>query len=282
MKTVVFIPEHRFTKQELKLIGNADFYGEKVKDEADLIRKCHDADCVLAAMSRTRNLTRKFFESLPKLKFVSLFATGYEWVDVNAAKEHGVVVSNAPGYSTEAVAEYTITMMLRIARDNRKEVLGKTLGVIGYGAIGKRVAQMAKGLGMNVLIWNRTKKTKITPLNTLLKKSDFISINLAHTEETANFLGKKELGLMKPGAVLINSAREELVDNKELGKLLKTGKIAGAAIELNHHSKTKMPGAILTPHIAWHTDEALEKGQNVFFENLIRFKKGKPQNVITQ
>ncbi len=281
MKTVVFVPKQRFTKEELKLIGNADFHGEKVRDEADLITKCRDADYVLASVLRTRNLTKKFFDSLPKLKFVSLFATGYEWVDIDAAKKHGVVVSNAPNYSTEAVAEYSITMILRLARENKKEVLGKTLGVIGYGAIGKRVTEMAKGLGMNVLVWNRTKKTEITPLEILLKESDFVSIHLAHTKETEKFLGKKELGLMKPSAILINSAREELVDNEELARLLKDEKLAGAAIELNHHSKTKMPGAILTPHIAWDTTESLKKGQKIFFENLIKFKEGKQQNVIT-
>ena len=281
MKTVVFIPKDRFTEDELKLIGDAEFFGEKVKDEDDLINKCKDADYVLAAISRTGDLTRKFFESLPNLKFVSIFATGYEWVDVEAAKENNVVISNAPDYCTEAVAEYTITMLLRLARDKKKEVLGKTLGVIGYGAIGKRVTEMAKGIGMKVLVWNRTEKITITPLEILLKESDFVSIHLALTKDTKNFLNKERLNLMKDGAFLINPSREGLVDNMELTRLLETGKIAGAAVELDHHSKTEMPGAILTPHIAWNTEEGLKKGQKIFLENLIKYKEGKPQNVIT-
>ena len=108
MKTIVFLPKDVFTGEELKQIGPAEFHGEKVRGEDDLIEKCRGAEAVLAAMSRTGDLTASFFDALPDLKFVSIYATGYDWVDIEAAKRKGVVVSSCPGYSTPAVADWTM------------------------------------------------------------------------------------------------------------------------------------------------------------------------------
>ena len=277
MKTVVFLPKRLFTKEELALIGPAEFYGEKVESESDLIGKCRGAEAVLAAMSRTGKLTERFFESLPELKFVSVYATGYDWVDVDAARKNGVVVSNCPGYSTPAVADWTISMIQRLG-----VARGKALGVIGLGRIGQEVAKRAKRLGMEVIAWDRKPKAEFqVPLEELLKKSDFVTLHLALNEETRHFIGKKEIALMKRGAFLINSAREGLVDINALREALESGKLGGAAIDLDIHSKMDVPGAIATPHRAWKSEESARLGNKMFVGNLVAWRRRKPQNVIS-
>ena len=277
MKTVVFLPKDVFTEEELKAIGSAEFYGEKVRNEDDLIEKCKGAEAVLAAMSRTGDLTDKFFNSLPNLKFVSIYATGYDWVDTKAAKANGVVVSYCPGYSTPAVAGWTMRML-----EELDEINGKTLGIIGLGRIGQEVAKRAKARGMRVIAWDRKQKVDFqVPLEKLLRESDFVTIHLALSDETRQFVGEKEIGMMEDGAYLINSAREGLVDNEALAVNLDIGKLCGAAVDLDWHSKTKIPNAITTPHTAWKSKESARLGNEMFVGNLVAWKKGKPQNVIT-
>ena len=161
------------------------------------------------------------------LKFVSVYATGYDWVDVEAAKANGVIVSNCPGFSTPAVSDWTIKMIGRLC-----EPKGKTLGVIGLGSIGQAVAEKAAANGMRVIAWGRTNKKKFqVPLDKLLKESDVVSVHLALNGETKGFLGEKEIVLMKPGAFLVNSAREGLMDINAVKTALERGKLAGAAID---------------------------------------------------
>ncbi|MCK4327311.1 MAG: hypothetical protein KAW41_02425 [Candidatus Diapherotrites archaeon] len=280
MKTVVFLPKKVFSEEQMGLIGPAEFCGEKVKDERDLIAKCRGAEAVLAVWSRTGPLTKRFFESLPELRFVSVYVTGYEWVDIGAAKEAGVKVSNCPDYCTKEVVDWTVTMMQRLA--GKEGLEGKTLGVIGLGAIGKGVVSRGEGLGMRAIAWDRKeKKPYQVALEKLLGESDFVSIHLALNSETRGFIGEKEIALMKKGAFLINSAREAVVDNNALAEALKTKKLGGAAVDLDYHSRTELPNAITTPHTAWRSEESREKGMEIFVGNLVAWRNGRPRNLIS-
>ncbi len=277
MNVVVFLPKVDFTERQLELIGPATFYGEKVTSEKDLIRKCLKADAVLATQKRTGNLTPNFFNSLPNLKFVSIYSTGYDFVDLKAAKAQGVTVSYCPGYCTSAVAEWTISMIQKLCKPHA----GKTLGIIGLGRIGQAVAATALQIGMKVVAWDRIKKTTFqVSLEKLLRESDVVSIHLALNDQTQGFIGEKEIAMMKTGAALINSAREGLVDNKALVKSLKTNKLRGAAIDLDHQSKTNIPKAITTQHIAWNNTESFKVGDEMFVQNLVKWRNGEPQNVL--
>ncbi len=276
MNVVVFLPKTDFTTRQLELIGPATFYGKSVTSEKDLIQKCLEADAVLATQKRTDNLTSSFFNSLPKLKFVSIYSTGYDFVDLNAAKAHRVTVSYCPGHCTSAVADWTISMIQKLCKPK-----GKTLGVIGLGRIGKAVATIAMQIGMKVVAWDRSQKTAFqVPLEKLLRESNVVSIHLALNNQTRNFISEKEIALLKNGAFLINSAREDLVDNKALAKALKTGKLAGAAIDLDHRSTTQIPKAITTSHTAWNNAESFRLGDEIFVQNLVKWRNGKPQNVL--
>ena len=278
MKVVVFLPEAGFTVKQLEEIGPAVFYGEKVKDETELIDKCLNAEAVLATWGRTGMLSAKFFDSLPKLKFVSIYSTGYDWVDIEAARRNKVVVSYCPGYSTAAVADWTMSMIEKLCKPN-----GKTIGIIGLGRIGMAVAAKATRIGMKVAAWDRLQKTAYQmPLEKLLRESDVASIHLALGKETINFIGEREIAMMKNGAILINSAREPLVDNNALAKALQSGKLAGAAVDLDYHSKTILPkNAITTPHTAFNSLESTRLGNEMFVQNFVWWRNGKGQNKLT-
>lgn len=273
-RVVVFLPRDRFTVEQLERIGSATFYGNAVVGEADLIAKCSDAEAVLATPSRINRLSAKFFDSLPKLKFVSIYATGFDWVDLKAAAKNKVIVSYCPGFATVAVAGYTISMIKRLCNPR-----GKTLGVIGLGRIGLAVVEKASRLGMSVITWDRKEKASFqVPFEKLLRESDVISVHLALNDETRGIIGKKELALMKKGAFLINPSRERLVDNAALSEALENGKIAGAAIDLEYNSKTKIPKAITTLHVAWRSVESETLGTEMFVHNLEAWRAGRPEN----
>ncbi|MFH0713037.1 MAG: NAD(P)-dependent oxidoreductase [Candidatus Micrarchaeota archaeon] len=276
MKVVVFLAKEDFTERQLKLIGPATFYNEVVKSEADLIEKCRDAEAVLATPKRVIQLTANFFNSLPKLKFVSVYATGCDWVDVSAAKVHGVEISYCPGYCTSAVAEWTITMLQKLCQPK-----GKTLGVIGLGRIGQAVAEKANKLGMKVIAWDRQQKSRVqVPLVKLLKESDVVSLHLELNDGTRGFIGKKEFEMIKQGAFLINPSREGLVNGEALKNALESGKLAGAAIDLDPGSKTILKNTLTTPHMAWKNPESFLIGDKMFVQNLVKWRNGKPQNLL--
>ena len=273
-ETIVFLPKAEFTEKQLELIGPAKFYSEKVNNDDDLIEKCKNAEAVLAANSRTGALSAKFFDSLPNLKFVSVYSTAFDWVDLEAAKRNNVTVSYCPGFATEAVANWTISMITKLIQPK-----GKTLGVIRLGRSGLEVAEKAAELGMKVIAWDRKQKaSNQVPLHALLRQSDVVSLHLALNEETRNFIGVKELAAMKPGAVLIDSAREGLFDLKALEKALESGKLSGAAIDLDHHSKTLLAKAMTTNHVAGNSAESYALGNVMFVQNLVKWREGKEQN----
>jgi glycerate dehydrogenase len=249
------------------------------------------------------------------LKMIAVTATGYNNVDVEAAKKKNIVVCNVPGYGTQSVAQHTFALLLELtnsiginaasvskgewstAKDwcyTMKpivEISGKTIGIIGMGKIGKQVAAIANAFGMQV-IYDGGKINepycKQVSLYDLFMQSDFISLHCPLTAANAAFVNKELLGLMKPTAYLLNTARGALINEKDLGHVLHQKKIAGAALDvLGTEPPAKanpligLSNCIITPHNAWISKEARQRIMDITFENVKAFTKGKPQNVVS-
>ena len=246
-------------------------------------------------------ITRELMENSPQLKYIGCTATGYNNIDVEAAADLGIAVTNIPAYSTDAVAQHTIALMLELSNhvglhnasvqdgqwsDNeyfcywKKSVTlltGKSLGIIGYGAIGKRVAQIARALGMEINIFSQD------PAGAM--KSDFVSLHCPLTRENRHMVNTEFLVNMKPGAILINTARGGLVDERALADAIKAGFIAGAALDvLEQEPPTKdcpligLDNCIITPHIAWSPKEMRQAVIDILAENLESWLTGGMKN----
>lgn len=246
-------------------------------------------------------ITRELMENSPQLKYIGCTATGYNNIDVEAAADLGIAVTNIPAYSTDAVAQHTIALMLELSNhvglhnasvqdgqwsDNeyfcywKKSVTlltGKSLGIIGYGAIGKRVAQIARALGMEINIFSQD------PAGAM--KSDFVSLHCPLTRENRHMVNTEFLVNMKPGAILINTARGGLVDERALADAIKAGFIAGAALDvLEQEPPAKdcpligLDNCIITPHIAWSPKEMRQAVIDILAENLESWLTGGMEN----
>ena len=246
-------------------------------------------------------ITRELMENSPQLKYIGCTATGYNNIDVEAAADLGIAVTNIPAYSTDAVAQHTIALMLELSNhvglhnasvqdgqwsDNeyfcywKKSVTlltGKSLGIIGYGAIGKRVAQIARALGMTVNIYREDPEGAM--------KSDFVSLHCPLTRENRHMVNTEFLVNMKPGASLINTARGGLVDERALADAIKAGFIAGAALDvLEQEPPAKdcpligLDNCIITPHIAWSPKEMRQAVIDILAENLESWLTGGMKN----
>ena len=263
-------------------------------------------------------MTAAVQEAFPKLRYIGLFATGYNNVDTEQAKKRGIAVCNVPGYSTEAVAQMVFSHILLIASsidrytaDTRagkwvnypvftmlthpmEELSGKTLGIFGYGSIGKRVAEIGAAFGMKVLVCTRTVRpeyaedgVEFVDVDTLLARSDVLSLHCPATPETRGLVSREALAKMKPGAILLNTARGALVDEEAVADALESGKLAFygadafATEPLPPQSRLRgLPGAVLTPHIAWTTKEALQRLMDITTGNLRSFLAGKGENIV--
>jgi len=245
----------------------------------DLPRVLHGYDIALDDHSY---MPTELVAQCPQLKHIVFLGTGAaSYMNVDELKSRGVSVHTIKGYGDTAVAEHTIALMFAAARDVARmdrevrggiwtpqegvQLLGKTLGVIGLGGIGREVARMGKGLGMEVIGWNRTRRAGVTlvDLDTLLAKSDVVSLNLVLNDETRGFLSKERIARMKPGAILVNTARGALADEAALMDALKSGHIRHAGLDVFHaeplkadHPLTKLPNVTLTSHAAFRTLEA--------------------------
>lgn len=263
----------------------------------DNIKRAKDADIVVES---NMPLQKDFFEAIPTLKMLSVAFTGLDHIDMEECRRRGITVMNAAGYSTEAVAEETICMMIGLYRhviENDKitrsckgpsilpgrEIKGKTLGIIGMGAIGQRTAALAKAFGCRVLAWNRTPKNMegvtFVDKETLFKASDIITLHIALNKDTRDFVTEREISLMKPSAILINAARGPVINTNDLADALKQGRIAGAALDvydqeppLNEENPLlDAPNTILLPHIGFATKEAFESRLDIVVRNIENF-----------
>lgn len=292
-------PEHI---NELKKLGEVVIYSD-VPDEAEGIKRIKHADIVI---DNWFEMPATVISAAPKLKLLAVAATGYEWIDLQQAKKQCITVCNAPGYATEAVAEHTIGLLLAATRltspsqsDIRqgtwnplaykgKELKGKILGIIGYGAIGRRVAEIAKtGFEMNILYNNSSSSRE--DLEHLIRESDMISINAPFTDKTKGMIGFKEFELMKPGVIIVNTGRGAVIDEKAFINTLKTGKIFAAGLDVLSDEPMKhtdplfnFPNVIITPHIAFNTEESEYRCSQIVTDNIKKFLEGHPQNVVSQ
>ena len=259
-------------------------------------------------------ITRQILEACPNIQLICVLATGYNIVDVDACREKGIPVCNVPSYGTAAVAQFTLALMLeichrighhdRVVHDGKwckcsnfcfwdtpqMELGGKTLGIIGYGRIGKAVAKLAEAFGMRVLAYSRTPKPELAnfvDMNTLLAQSDFVSLHCPQFPETKKMVNAEFLGKMKDGAVLINTSRGGLVDEQALCDALVSGKLSAAAVDVVSAEPMKAdnplldaPNCIITPHIAWAPKESRQRLLDCVVENIRAFLESNPQNVV--
>lgn len=262
-------------------------------------------------------LTREILKKSPHLKLICIAATGTNNVDLAAAKELGIKVCNVPNYSTPSVVQLTFTFMLALCtnlfsyaqatKEGRWqksvqfcfldypiiELQGKKLGVIGYGALGKEVANLAKAFGMEILIAQHSSSKKPIEgalfFETVLKESDIVTIHVPLTPQTENMITCKEMNIMKKSAFLINTARGGIVNEKDLAECLKNHVIAGAGVDVLSVEPPKednpllaqdVPNLLLTPHVGWGSIESRTRLLNILKENILSFIHGVPKNLV--
>lgn len=296
--------------QALEALGACTIFDRTAP--ADLLPRCTGAEIVL---TNKTPLSAATLERLPALRYIGVLATGYNVVDVDAAKKHGIVVANVPAYGTASVAQHVFALLLELtnhvgahARSVRDgdwsrsadwcywktpltELDGLTLGLIGYGRIGAQVAQISQAFGMKVLATTRTPKTAegvtFTDLETLLDASDVVSLHCPLTTATEALVNRDRIGRMKPTAFLINTSRGPLIAEADLAAALNSGRIAGAALDVLS-SEPPAPdnpllaarNCLITPHLAWATQAARRRLLQVAVQNVRAFLKGVPQNTV--
>lgn len=261
------------------------------------------------------HITAEIIAACPNLKFITLFATGYNNIDIVAAAKRGIVVSNTPDYSTDSVAQHTFALILELAENLSKysasvmrgdwvkskkfcyfsypfrELAGKTLGIIGFGTIGRAVAKIAQSFNMRVVANARTPKTaegvEFLSREEVIRQADFLTLHCPLNEGTKGLINRETLALMKPTAYLINTARGGVVEEEPLCEALHNGTIAGAAIDVldqepmrNEHPYLKAPNIIITPHVAWAAVESRTRLIGRVADNIAAFQKGEPINVV--
>lgn len=300
----------------LSELGELEVYDRTSYDPDDIdliVKRSKDADAII--VNKTP-ITRDVMDKLTKLKYIGVLATGYNIVDVEAAKKKGIVVTNVPDYGTNTVAQMTFALLLEltnhVGHHNQKvkegkwtqsqdwcfwekslvELSDKTIGILGYGRIGRKVAEIARAFGMKVIatVNNPTKRAsednvEFVNADTLFTQSDVISLHCPLTPETKGIINKDSIEKMKSNAIIINTARGPLIIEDDLADALGKGKIAGAAVDVASvepidagNPLLKAKNCIVTPHIAWATREARIRLLNSAIENLEMFLKGSPIN----
>jgi len=301
------------TWDELRALGDCDVH-DRLRDE-ELVPRAAEAEIVL---TNKMVVSRKHMSQLPKLRYIGVTATGYNIVDVEAACERKIIVTNVPAYGTASVAQMTFALLLELTqrtghhaqtvREGRwarspdfcywdfplVELDGLTMGIIGLGRIGGAVTRLAQAFGMKVIATGRSRPTNLpadvewADLETLLRTSDVVSLHCPLTPETKHLINSKRLATMKPSVFLLNTSRGPLVDERALADALKRGQIAGAGLDVltdepppADHPLYKAPNCFITPHIAWATRAARARLMRVAVENVRAFINGKPQNVVS-
>lgn len=297
--------------ERAKALGPVRLFTERgADDEAELIRRIGDARVAINIRAHAR-FTDGVFLACPALKMVSVWGTGTDNFDLHAAGMRGVTVCNTPGVNAFAVAEHALTLMLAVGRkipaidremrggkwprEMLTQLLGKTLGVFGMGTIGSRVAALGRAIGMDVLAWSargdegRIRATGARPASKdeILRQADVVSLHVRLADETRGFIGRKELALMKPTAILVNTGRGALVERDALLAALRDRKILGAGLDVFHQEPLAaddpilaLPNVVLSPHNAGQTPEVVRDGLLRAVANVEHFLAGKPTDVV--
>lgn len=297
--------------ERARKLGEVRVFTERgADDERELIRRIGPAKVAINIRAHAR-FSDSVFAACPALKLVSVWGSGTDNIDINAAGMRGGTVCNTPGINAFAVAEHALTLMLAVARkitildaEMRKgrwpremltQLLGKTLGVFGMGAIGSRMVALGRGIGMTVLGWSaqgdearvRAAAARPATKEEILRTADVVSLHVRLTQETRGFIGKKELALMKPTAILVNTGRGVLVDREALLAALKERRIMGAGLDAFHREPLppddpllSLPTVVCSPHNAGQTPEVIREGLLAAVENVENFLRGKPTNLV--
>ncbi len=290
-------------------IADTDFYDNLTQDE--IIEKCVDSEIIICNKTP---MGEKLFAHLPKLRLICVSATGYNNIDTESAKRHGIAVCNVPGYSTESVVQCVFALMLNLASSSYKyissvengdwkrsenftyfpysitELDKKTLGIFGYGTIGKRVAEIGDAFGMKVIVTSKHKKDDCPhqqlPLEEMLKRSDFVSLNCCLTEETRHIINSETIKLMKNTAYIINTSRGGVVDEYAVAQAVKNGDLAGFGTDVLDSEPMRddcplfgVPNIIITPHIAWASVDSRKRLVAQIIKNIEGFIDG---NIVNQ
>lgn len=282
----------------------------------DIIDRSKDAEILL---TNKTPLTRETLLQLPKLKYIGVLATGYDVVDIAAAAELGIVVTNTPGYANNAVPEHVFALIFECYRQiglhskqvkhgewgqngqfcfwntPQRELGGKTIGIIGFGNTGNNVARIANGFGMNILAYAPRPKPlpnynnfNYAELSDVLAQSDIVTLHCPLTEDTKHIINEASLKIMKQDAIIINTARGPLLEEQAVADALTKGKLGGLAVDVvsqepiaSDHPFLSTPNTFITPHLAWATIEARMTLMQIAADNIKAFLAGTPHNVVT-
>ena len=299
----------------LKELGDCTFYDRTpVNDDNEILKRIGDAEIVL---TNKTPLDEHVISTAPNLKYIGVTATGYNVIDTEAATKANIPVTNIPTYGTDAVAQFTFALLLEITshvglhnqlvHDGRwssnpdftfwakplTELQGKTLGLIGFGSIAKKVAEIGHAFSMNIIFYNHRPKTdlpnyvKQVSLEELYQQSDIISLHVPQTPETTEMINQKAISQMKDGVLLINTARGGLISEKDVADALNDGKIAAAGVDVVQKEPIPTDSPLLsakncyiTPHIAWAPRETRNRLLGIVVDNLQAFLNGERLNVV--
>lgn len=289
--------------------GQVEYY-DRTEGEALTVQRIGDAQIVM--LNKTP-ITESVLAACPSVKLICVLATGYNVVDCDAAAKRNIPVCNVPGYGTNSVAQFTFALLLELChqiglhsnsvhngewtacpdfcywKTPQMELYGKTIGIIGYGSIGRAVARIAEAFGMKVLAYSRTHYEGIeyTDLDTLLTQSDIVSLHCPLFPETKGIINAQTIAKMKDGAILLNTSRGPMIDEAAVAQALKNGKLRGVAVDVvcsepipADSPLLSAPNCIITPHMAWAPIEARQRILNITEESIRAFLSGKPVNVV--
>lgn len=297
----------------LRQFGELAIY-DRTDSEAEAIERIGDSEIVLVNKVK---ITERLLAACPNIRLICVQATGYNVIDCEACAKRGIPVTNVPCYGTAAVAQFTMALILelchRVGLHNHNvqaggwvnadcftywltpqtELAGKTLGIIGFGRIGKAVGRLAKAFGMNVIAYNRSQSEEgrqiaaYVDLDTLLTQADIVSLHCPLFPDTEKIINAESIAKMKDGAMLINTSRGPLVDEQALADALNSGKLRSAAVDVVCHEPMNpdcpllgCKNCVITPHMAWAPVESRQRLLDTVVENIRAFLDGKPQNVV--
>ncbi len=301
----------------IKQFGELTVFDRTPYNDENIINNIGDAEIIF---TNKTPINRSVIDSCPNLEYIGVLATGFNIIDIEHANQKGITVTNVPDYSSTAVAQFTMALLLEICHHigehnkavkngdwiNSKdfsfwnypliELAGKTMGIIGFGKIGKATAKLALAFGLKIKVYNRTVYSefendhlKFVSLDELLNSSDIVSLHCPLTPETEMIINQNSIAKMKDGAMLINTSRGPLINEDDLVIALNNGKLAAAALDVissepmkKNNPLLKAENCIITPHIAWAPKEARTRLMQTTVENLMAYINGSPQNVVNQ
>lgn len=298
-------------EQALRELGDLTIYNTLPPDPATLAQRLRDAHIAVSIRASSK-FTAQVLDNCPHLRHIAVFGIGVDHIDLETCRQRGITVTNTPGYSARSVAELAIALLLAAAnrvahhdrlvrqgrwgeRGYRIQLAGKTLGVVGLGPVGEQVASLGRGLGMRVVAWTfrptperaHALGVEFLPLEDLFRQSDAVSIHLRLTRESRGLVSRRLLEMMKPTAILVNTARGPIVDEEALADLLAQGRIGGAGLDVYGveplppgHPFCGLDSVVLSPHTGGMTPEANEAGLAMLVENIRAWLAGRPKRVV--